>query len=165
MSSHLFVSILIFSSVALVSQATAQDASSLTIVKKDDDAYPIVSTELVERMGARKLMALLDEDFLVATPDKLAQLVLGHVGAPQLITDTGIPGIPPGNLPTCQCPEGYVAFLTERLQRSETLFGPQPVVGDTANSLIEELNSQIWNDDGRLLQFDFRSPVTMMPSR
>lgn len=165
MPSHPFALILLFSSVALASQAIAQDAGSLMIVKQDEDAYPIVSTELVERVGAGNVLALLGEDFLVTTPGELAQMVPDNVGAPQQIPGTGIPGIPPGILPTCQCPEGYVVSMTERLRSPETIFGSAPVVRDAEGSVIEELNSPIWNDGGQLPQFGFGNQVTITPSQ
>lgn len=145
----------------MASHAVSQDVSSFSIMKADESAHPIVSTDLVERMGASNVLTLLGEDFLVTTPNELSQMVPGKADAPQVIPGTGIPGIPPGILPTCQCPEGYVISLIERLQTPETLFGPAPSAAPTA----DRLNNPTFNQHMQVPQFDFGTQFNVTPGR
>ncbi|MFV0410323.1 MAG: hypothetical protein ACK5LJ_11705 [Paracoccus sp. (in: a-proteobacteria)] len=116
--------VVIASSIMAATTAQAQDDQDYMIFVRDDQASPMVTPDLVQGMGAANLLSLLGEQYVVTGRNEIMALVPSEEVEPIVLPGIGIPGIPPGILPTCQCPEGYVSALTDRMQSRDLVFDP-----------------------------------------
>lgn len=124
--------------------AYGQDLNAFLIVK-EPDAHPMVSAEMVESVGASNVLTILGEEYVVTTPEVLQAYSFATTVEPVTLPGTGIPGVPPGILPTCQCPEGYVAGLVERLGSADVIFAPIETSAEPSQmlQLLDDPNSRL----------------------